>query len=68
MLVKILILSALVVIVASLFSALIALYQNDDPTKRKRVVQALTLRIGLSIGLFLVLMLSLYFGLIPSRG
>lgn len=67
MLVKVLILAALAMIFVSLFSALVALYQNDDPAKRQRVVQALTLRIGLSLALFVALLLSAYFGLIPTR-
>jgi len=65
---KILILTTLALILVSLFSALALLYKNDDPNKRKRVVQALTVRIGLSIGLFVALVASFYFGLIPGRG
>ncbi|MDD2924416.1 DUF2909 domain-containing protein [Rhodoferax sp.] len=68
MLAKILILVTLVMILASLFSALALLFKNDDASKRKRVVQALTVRISLSIGLFLTLLASIYFGLIPGRG
>ncbi|MDD5031382.1 MAG: twin transmembrane helix small protein [Rhodoferax sp.] len=68
MLSKILILLALALILISLFSALAMLYKSDDPSKRKRVVQALTVRIGLSIGLFIALLASIYFGLIPGRG
>lgn len=68
MLAKILILLTLAMILVSLFSALALLFKNDDANKRKRVVQALTIRIGLSIGLFVTLLASLYFGLIPGRG
>jgi hypothetical protein len=68
MLAKILILAALAMILVSLFSALALLFNQDDASKRKRVVQALTIRIGLSITLFLALLASLYFGLIPGRG
>jgi len=68
MLAKILILLTLGLILVSLFSALALLFNNDDATKRKRVVQALTIRISLSIGLFLTLLASVYFGLIPGRG
>ncbi len=67
MLAKILILTTLALILVSLFSALALLYKNDDPNKRKRVVQALTVRIGLSIGLFVALVASFYLGLIPGR-
>ncbi|MFZ4623571.1 MAG: twin transmembrane helix small protein [Rhodoferax sp.] len=68
MLAKILILLTLATILVSLFSALALLFKNDDASKRKRVVQALTIRIGLSITLFVCLLASLYFGLIPGRG
>jgi hypothetical protein len=68
MLAKILILSTLALILVSLFSALAMLFKNDDPDKRKRVVQALTIRISLSIGLFIALIASFYLGLIPGRG
>jgi len=68
MLTKILILLTLAVIVASLFSALALLYKSDGSTKRKQVVQALTVRISLSIGLFVTLMLSIYLGIVPGRG
>ncbi len=68
MLAKILILLTLALILVSLFSALALLFNNDDATKRKRVVQALTIRISLSISLFLTLLASVYFGLIPGRG
>jgi len=67
MLAKILILATLVLILVSLFSALALLYKNDDADKRQRVVQALTVRISLSIALFLALLASFYFGLIPGR-
>jgi len=68
MLAKVLIVATLVMILISLFSALALLFKNDDPSKRKHVVQALTIRISLSIGLFLTLMAGLYFGVIPGRG
>lgn len=68
MLAKILILATLALILVSLFSALAMLFKNDDPDKRKLVVQALTVRIGLSMALFAALMASFYFGLIPGRG
>lgn len=68
MLAKILILATLALILVSLFSALALLFKNDDPAKRKLVVKALTVRISLSIGLFIALLASFYFGLIPGRG
>ncbi len=68
MLAKILILATLALVLISLFSALAMLFKSDDPAKRKLVVQALTVRISLSIGLFIALLASFYFGLIPGRG
>ncbi|MDD2809931.1 DUF2909 domain-containing protein [Rhodoferax sp.] len=67
MLAKILILSTLALILASLFSALAMLFKKDNEDKRKLVVQALTVRISLSIALFMALIASFYFGLIPGR-
>jgi multisubunit Na+/H+ antiporter MnhF subunit len=67
MLAKVLILTTLALILASLFSALMRLFKSNDTDKRERVVQALTVRISLSIVLFAALMASFYFGLIPGR-
>lgn len=66
MLTKIFIIIALVVIVASLFSALAGLFRQEG--QNQRVVRALTLRISLSIGLFVLLLAGFYFGLIPTHG
>lgn len=66
MLVKIVIIIMLLLIVGSLFSALTFLYKDDG--KGERTVRALTLRISLSIALFIFLMLGFYFGIIPARG
>ncbi|MDO9393287.1 twin transmembrane helix small protein [Methylotenera sp.] len=62
MLIKVFIVLALIVIIGSLFSALYFLAK--DKTGGERTVKALTLRIGLSITLFILLMLGYYFGLI----
>lgn len=62
MLFKIAVVSVLFVIVASLFSALYFLAKDKDGGVR--TVKALTLRIGLSITLFLLLLSGYYFGLI----
>jgi len=59
---RIIIIGMLVLIAGSLFSALYHLMKGD--THDERVVKALTWRISLSIGLFLVLMLGLYTGII----
>ena len=66
MLTKILILLVLALILASLFSALALLFRKEG--EKNRMVQALTLRVALSIGLFLALLAGFYFGLIPQQG
>jgi hypothetical protein len=62
MLFKIIVVVALLFIVGSLFSALYFLAK--DKNGGERTAKALTLRIGLSITLFLALLVSYYFGLI----
>lgn len=64
--IKILVIVMLLVIIGSLASALAFLYR--DRGQSTRTVRALTLRIGLSIGLFLLLMAGIYFGIIPPTG
>ena len=55
----------LVLILASLASALFFMVRGrDDP---KRMAKALTVRIALSVGLFVMLMAGYFFGLIPGR-
>lgn len=60
--IKLLILAAFVAIVASLASGLVYLYKDDHDSRR--LVKALTWRIGLSIALFVVLLLAYALGLI----
>ncbi|MBK8062928.1 MAG: twin transmembrane helix small protein [Betaproteobacteria bacterium] len=55
----------LVLILASLFSGLYFV-MRDEPGS-KRAVKALAVRVGLSLGLFLLLMASYWFGFIPGR-
>lgn len=55
----------IVLILASLGSALFFLI--NDRGQSKRTARALALRVGLSVTLFLLLMLGYYFGLIPGR-
>ena len=62
MLIKIAIVLTLIVIVASLFSALFFLAKDKGTSDR--TVKALTFRIGLSITLFILLIIGGYFGLI----
>jgi hypothetical protein len=66
MLSKIIILALLVLILASLFSALAMLFRKEGQSQR--LVQALTIRVTLSISLFVLLLAGLYFGFIPQQG
>ncbi|HEY8855780.1 MAG TPA: twin transmembrane helix small protein [Rugosibacter sp.] len=61
---KIIVVLMLVAIFASLFSALFFLFQ--DQAGSTRTVKALTLRISLSIALFIGLMVAHYFGIIGN--
>lgn len=56
----------IVFILGSLFSALY--YMIRDKGQSTRTVRALTWRVGLSIALFLMLMLGSYFGFITPQG
>ncbi len=62
MLIKIAIVMFLIIILGSLFSALFFLVK--DKGSSDRTVKALTFRIGLSITLFILLVIGGYFGLI----
>ncbi len=62
MFIKIAIVLVLLVIIGSLFSALFFLAK--DKGTGERTVKALTIRIGLSITLFILLMAGYYFGII----
>jgi len=63
---KLLVIAFLIVIVASLASALI--YLIRDKGHSDRTVKALTVRVALSVTLFLLLMVGYYFGVIPRQG
>ena len=63
---KLVVIAFLIVIVASLASALI--YLIRDKEQSDRTVKALTVRVALSVGLFLLLMIGYYFGIIPRQG
>ena len=63
---KSLVVILLLVILASLFSALVFLVKDRGSTDR--TVRALTWRIGLSIGLFLLLLLAGWMGWIEPHG
>ena len=62
---KIVVIIFLLLILASLGSALFFLV--TDRSQSKRTVTALALRVGLSVTLFLLLMAGYYFGLIPGK-
>jgi hypothetical protein len=56
----------LALIVISLFSALALLFRKEQ--EKNQMVRALTIRVALSISLFLLLMAGFYFGVIPQKG
>ena len=62
---RIVVITMLVLIAASLGSALFFLYR--DRSGSTRTAKALALRVGFSIALFLMLMAGYYFGLIGQR-
>jgi len=66
MLIKTIVVLILLLIVGSLFSALFFLLK--DKGQGPRTVKALSMRVGLSITLFLLLMAGYYFGIIPQQG
>lgn len=63
---KIIVILALIAIIVSLFSALFFLYR--DKGTGTRMVKALALRVGLSVGLFVFLMIAFRFGWISPGG
>lgn len=63
---KIIVIILLLMIVASLGSGLFFLI--NDRGENRRTVKALTLRIGLSVALFILLMLAYAMGLIKPHG
>jgi membrane associated rhomboid family serine protease len=63
---ELLVIGTLVAIVVSLGQALFSM--TSGPTDSKRMVRALTVRVGLSIALFAFLMIGWYFGLIEPHG
>jgi hypothetical protein len=63
---RIIVLLFIVLILASLASALY--YLIKDKGQSDRTVRMLTVRVGLSLALFLLLMGGYYFGLIPQNG
>jgi hypothetical protein len=62
---RIVVILFIILILASLGSALFFLIK--DRGQSKRTVRALAMRVGLSLTLFLLLMAGYYFGLIPGK-
>jgi len=63
---KLIIILLLIGVIGSLFSGLFFLFRDRGASDR--AVKALTLRIGLSMAIFALLMLGYRFGLIPGYG
>ena len=63
---RIVILLLLVVVLASLFSGLYFVYKDKGGSNR--AVISLTIRIVISVLVFVILMVSYYFGWIPQKG
>lgn len=66
MIIKLFIIFVMILIAVSLFSGLIFLIR--DSGNSKRMIKALTLRIGMSLLLFIFLLLAFKFGLIQPHG
>ncbi|MDH5633406.1 MAG: twin transmembrane helix small protein [Gammaproteobacteria bacterium] len=65
--IKLLVILLLMAIIASLFSGLFYMFRKKDQVD-DRMVKALTIRVGLSVTLFALLMLLFYTGVIPPEG
>ena len=63
---RFLVIGVFLLILVSLGTALF--YLVNDKGGSDRAVKALTVRISLSLALFIILMASYYFGLIPAQG
>ena len=60
-----LVLAVFGLIILSLVSGLYFVFHDRGGSKR--AVRALAVRVGLSVGLFALLMVSYYFGLVPAK-
>lgn len=69
---KYVVIGAFVLIIASLAGALVAMMRGDsrdsDPNRSKRMARALTLRIGISVLLFVAVIVSFLMGWIEPTG
>ena len=68
MLIKILIIIAFVAIIASLGSALFHLVKHKDQANSEKTLKALTFRIGLSVALFIFVVILTATGIIEPTG
>jgi Na+/H+-translocating membrane pyrophosphatase len=68
MLIKTLIIIAFVAIVASLGSALFHLVKHKDQVNSQKTLKALTFRIGLSVVLFIFVVIAVATGLVEPTG
>lgn len=59
------VLAVFALIVVSLASGLYFVFH--DRSDSRRAVKALAVRVGLSVGLFVFLMVAYYFGFVPAR-
>ena len=65
---KLVVIGLLAAVLIALFSGLYALMKGgDDGADKKRLVRSLTWRVGLSIGLFLLLLMALRLGWIQNQ-
>jgi hypothetical protein len=62
---RIVVVILMIAILASMGSALFHLLR--ERSRSERMVKALTIRVGLSVSLFLLLMAGFYFGLFPGK-
>lgn len=65
---KLLVVGVMVLIIASLGSALGSMTHKSGTEQSLRVVHALTARIGLSVGLFVLLLVGYWLGWIQPHG
>jgi len=68
MLIKLLIIAAFIAIVASLGSALFHIVKHKDDEDSKKAAKALTVRIGVSLGVFILLFIAFATSLIQPHG
>jgi len=59
------VLAVFALVILSLASGLYFVFHDRGDSRR--AVRALALRVGLSVGLFVFLMVAYYFGLVPAR-